>query len=325
MLETSLLRGAAAVAILVLAHGAALAQGVAQDTLKVSVGARGAFDNQVSEVGQRQGIFKQHGLNLEVLYTQGGGETLTTVIAGAVDVGISIGTLGAIGAFAKGAPIRVIGGSMVGAYEFWYVPANSPIKSLKEAAGKTVAYSTTGSSTNLMVLGFQELYGVKFKPVATGNPVATLTQVMSGQVDVGYNVPPFGVAELEQGKIRIVGRGNDIPALARQTVRFIVVNANALAQRPDAFRRYMQGYREMVDWMFSSDPQAVAAYAKWAGVSESVARRTRDDFILKQNALPDQISGLDAIMADAVTYKFVPAPLTAGQVKTLIQLQVTGR
>jgi NitT/TauT family transport system substrate-binding protein len=325
MIGSPLLRAAAALAVLALVHSAAAAQEVKQeaqlDKLKVSVGARGAFDNQVSEVGQQQGIFKKHGLDLEVLYTQGGGETLTTVIAGAVDVGISVGTLGVIGAFAKGAPIRVIGGSMVGAYEFWYVPASSPIKSMKDTAGKTVAYSTTGSSTNLMVLGFQELYGVKLKPVATGNPAATLTQVMSGQIDVGHSVPPFGVAELEQGKIRIIARGNDIPALARQTVRFIVVNADALAKKPDAFRRYMQGYREMVDWMFSDDPKAVAAYAKWAGVSESVARRTRDDFILKQNALPDQISGLDAIMADAVTYKFVPAPLTAEQVKTLIQLQ----
>src|SRR5437899_6389957 len=52
----------------------------AQDSLKISVGARGAFDNQVSEVGQQQGFFKKHGLTLEVLYTQGGGETLTTVI-----------------------------------------------------------------------------------------------------------------------------------------------------------------------------------------------------------------------------------------------------
>jgi NitT/TauT family transport system substrate-binding protein len=325
MIGSPLLRTAAALAVLALVQSAAAAQEAKQDAqldkLKVSVGARGAFDNQVSEVGQQQGIFKKHGLDLEVLYTQGGGETLTTVIAGAVDVGISVGTLGVIGAFAKGAPIRVLGGSMVGAYEFWYVPASSPIKSMKDTAGKTVAYSTTGSSTNLMVLGFQELYGVKLKPVATGNPAATLTQVMSGQIDVGHSVPPFGVAELEQGKIRIIARGNDIPALARQTVRFIVVNADALAKKPDAFRRYMQGYREMVDWMFSDDPKAVAAYAKWAGVSESVARRTRDDFILKQNALPDQISGLDAIMADAVTYKFVPAPLTAEQVKTLIQLQ----
>src|SRR6202030_4060788 len=121
-----------------------------------------------------------------------------------------------------------------------------------DTAGKTVAYSTTGSSTNLMVLGFQELYGIKMKPVATGNPAATLTQVMSGQIDVGHSVPPLGVAELEQGKIRIVGRGNDIPALAKQTVRFIVVTANALAQPRDAFRLFRQGYRERVDWMFSS-------------------------------------------------------------------------
>jgi len=44
-------------------------------------------------------------------------------------------------------------------------------------------------------------------------------------------------------------------------------------------------------------------------------------FIARQNALPDQISGLDTTMADAVTYKAVGAPLTAEQVRTLIQLQ----
>jgi NitT/TauT family transport system substrate-binding protein len=328
MFSARLKHGTAAVAIGILAHcaaadSAALAQGASQDqdTLKVSVGARGAFDNQVSEVGQQRGFFKKYGLTLDVLYTQGGGETLTTVIAGAVDVGISIGTLGTLGAFAEGAPIRVIGGSMVGAYEFWYVPARSPIRSLKDAAGKTVAYSTTGSSTNLMVLGLQELYRIKMKPVATGNPAATLTQVMSGQVDVGYSVPPFGVAELTDDKIRIVGRGNDLPSLAKQTVRFIVVNADALAKRPRAFRRYMQGYRDMVEWMFSTDPQAVSAYAQWAGISEDVARHTRDDFILKENALPDRISGLDTIMTDAVTYKFLNAPLGPDAMKTLIQPQ----
>jgi len=293
----------------------------ATETLKVSVGARGAFDNQVSEVGLAQGFFGKYGLTLDVVYAQGGGETLTAVIAGAVDVSVSVGTLGTLGAFAKGAPIRVIGSSMIGAYEFWYVPARAPIRSLKEAAGKTVAYSTTGSATNLMVLGLQELYGIKVRPAATGNPAATLTQVMSGKVDVGYSAPPFGVAELNDGKIRIVGRGNDLASLARQTVRFIVVNANALARRPMAFRRYMQGYRDTVEWMFSSDPQAVAAYARWAGISEAVARHTRDDFIRKENALPDRISGLDAIAADAVTYKFLDAPLGADAIKTLIQPQ----
>jgi NitT/TauT family transport system substrate-binding protein len=144
---------------------------------------------------------------------------------------------------------------------------------------------------------------------------------MSGQVDVGYSLPPFGIAELEQERIRIVGRGSDLLALARQTVRFIVVHGSALEQRPDAVRRYLQGYRDTVEWLFSSDPRAISAYAGWAGVPESVARRSRDDFIVKQHMLPDQISGLDTILADAVTYKLIGAPLTAEHVKTLIQPQ----
>jgi NitT/TauT family transport system substrate-binding protein len=310
-------RAATALATTVFAHAAASAQ----EQLKVSVAGRGGFDNQVSEVGQQQGLFKQHGLALEVRYSQGGGETLQAVIAGAADVGVPVGTLATLGAFAKGAPIRVVGGAMIGAAEFWYVPANSRIKSLKEAAGRKVAYAASGTASNLMVLGFQELHGVKFQPVATGDPAATLARVMGGQVDVGYSVPPFGIAELEQEKIRIVGRGNDLPALARQTVRFIVVNAHALEQRPDVVRRYLQGYRDTVEWLFSSDPQAIAAHAQWAGVPDSVARRTRDDFIVKQSVLPDQIPGLDAIMTDAATYKIIGAPLTAEQARTLIQLQ----
>ena len=83
----------------------------------------------------------------------------------------------------------------------------------------------------------------------------------------------------------------------------------------------MQGYRDTIEWLFSSDPQAVAASAKWAGVSESVARRSRDDFMRSENVLPDQIAGFDAILADAVTFKLISAPLSAEQVKTLIQLQ----
>jgi NitT/TauT family transport system substrate-binding protein len=311
-----LMRAAVAAAV-VLIHSAASAE----DALKVSVTGRGAFENQVSEVGERQGFFKKHGLALEVLYSRGSRETLAAVTIGAADIGTSVGTLGALGAFGKGAPIRLIGGSMIGVSEFWYVPVNSPIKSFKQAAGKTVAHSATGSASNLMVLALQELHGIKVRPVATGHPAATFAQVMSGQVDVGYSVPPFAIAELEQGKIRIIARGSDIPALAKQTVRFIVANADALGRRPDAFRRYMQGYRDTVEWMFSPDPQALAAYSAWAGVPEGVARRTRDDFMRRENMLPDQLSGLDAVMEDAVTYKFIPAPLDAETLKTLLQLQ----
>jgi NitT/TauT family transport system substrate-binding protein len=290
------------------------------DQLKIAVGARGAYENQISEVGQEQGFFKKRGLQLEVLYTQGGGESLQAVISGSVDIGISIGTLGALGAYAKGAPIRVLANSMVGPYEFWYVRAESPIKTFKDAAGKTVAYSTKGSSTYLMVLTLEQQFGIKVEPTATGNPIATLTQVMSGQIDVGYTTPPLVLDALGAGKIRRIARSDDIPAMAKQTVRFVLANADALAKRPDVFRRYMQAYRDVIDWMYS-DPGAIPAYAKWSGVSEEVAKWTRDDYVPKDRVNPNRVDGLEEMMSDAVAYKFLSAPLSAEQLKTLIQLQ----
>src|SRR5256714_1827340 len=120
----------------------------AEDTLKLAVGQRGNWDTSVAEIGQRAGIFKKHGLTLELLYTQGSGETQQAVISGSVEIGVAGGIMGVLSAYSKGAPVRIIGAETTGAADlFWYVPASSPIKSLKDTEGKTIAYSTNGSST----------------------------------------------------------------------------------------------------------------------------------------------------------------------------------
>ena len=286
---------------------------MAEDTLKLAIGQRGNWENAAPELGQKAGFFKKHGLALELLYTQGAGETLQAVISGSVDLGIGVGTAGVLGAFAKGAPVRAIANSMTGADDlFWYVPAASPIKSIKDAAGKTIAYSTTGSSTNLAVLAFIREFGVQAKPVATGSPASTFTQTMSGQVDIGWSSPPFGVEALQQGRIRIIVRESDVPAFRNQTVRLMIANTATAEQRRDAIDRYLQAYRETLDWMYS-DPAALKAYAEWVNIPESLAKEVRDQFFPKENLRLDRLSGLDEAMADAVSLKFLPAPLTKQQ------------
>jgi NitT/TauT family transport system substrate-binding protein len=286
---------------------------MAEDTLKLAIGQRGNWENAPPELGQKAGFFKKHGLVLELLYTQGAGETLQAVISGSVDLGIGVGTAGVLGAYAKGAPVRAIANSMTGADDlFWYVPAASPIKSIKDAGGKTIAYSTTGSSTNLAVLAFIREFGVQAKPVATGSPASTFTQTMSGQVDIGWSSPPFGVEALQQGRIRIVVRLSDVPAFRNQTVRLMIANTATAEQRRDAIDRYLQAYRETLDWMYS-DPAALKAYAEWVNIPETLAKDVRDQFFPKENLRLDRLSGLDAAMADAVSLKFLPAPLTKQQ------------
>jgi NitT/TauT family transport system substrate-binding protein len=286
---------------------------MAEDTLKLAIGQRGNWENAAPELGQKAGFFKKHGLALELLYTQGAGETLQAVISGSVDLGIGVGTAGVLGAFAKGAPVRAIANSMTGADDlFWYVPAASPIKTIKDAGGKTIAYSTTGSSTNLAVLAFIREFGVQAKPVATGSPASTFTQTMSGQVDIGWSSPPFGVEALQQGRIRIIVRESDVPAFRNQTVRLMIANTSTAEQRRDMIDRYLQAYRETLDWMYS-DPAALKAYAEWVNIPENLAKEVRDQFFPKENLRLDRLSGLDAAMTDAVSLKFLPAPLTKQQ------------
>ena len=294
----------------------------AQDKLKVAVGQRGVWENSVSELGQDAGIFKKHGLQLEVLYTQGGGETQQAVISGSVDLGIGVGTYGVMGAFSKGAPVRILGATMTGYYEFWYVPATSPLKTMKDAEGKTMAYSTTGSSTQVMVMALAKMAGVTVKPTATGSPPPTFTQVMSGQVDIGWTAPPLMLDALETGRIRVLAKGDEVPEFRNQPVRVILANAGSLEKNRDAMARYMAAYRETIEWLWSS-PDAIKAYAKWAEVSDQIAIRTRDEFVQKDRANPDKMAGIADMNEDAVKLKFIPAPLTKEQLATLVQLQTS--
>jgi NitT/TauT family transport system substrate-binding protein len=294
---------------------------LAQDRLKVAVGQRGVYENSVSELGQDKGFFKKHGLQLEILYTQGSGETQQAVISGSVDIGIGVGTHSVMGAFQKGAPIRAIGSTITGAYEFWYVRADSPIKTFKDASDKTVAFSTTGSSTMMMVAAMQKQYGVKVKPTATGSPTSTYTQLMSGQIDVGWSAPPLAYQAVMDGRTRLLVPGRDIEAFRNQSIRIIAANANDLTKRNDVYARYLAAYRETIDWMYS-DPTSIDAYAKWAEVTPELARKVRADFLPKEIVNPDRIDGLDAMMEDAVAYKLLTAPLTKEQLAVLFQRPV---
>jgi len=298
---------------------------LAQDALKLAVGAKGIWDQSISELAQDAGIFRKHGIVLDIFYTQGAGETLQAVISGSADIGIGVGTSGAMRAFVKGAPVRVLSSGYTGVQDqFWYVPANSPLKTIADATDKqTMSYSTNGSTSHNIALGFVKQLGVKAKPTATGGPPATLTMTMSGQIDIGWAVVPFALTELQEGKIRIIARGSDVPSLKDQTVRVQIVNANALKEKKDVFVRFMRAYRETLDWMYTS-PDAVKMYAEIIKKPESLVIFQRDQFNPKEAMSPDRLSDLDGAMKDAVDVKFLDAPLTKEQLLELIQIPPAG-
>ena len=136
---------------------------------------------------------------------------------------------------------------------------------------------------------------------------------------MGFAAPPFGFNELASDKIRIIGRANDIDVIRGQSIRVQICNASLIAQRRDVLARYMDAYRETIDWMYSSD-EALAVYAKFAGTTVDFARRARDEFFPKAMLDPDKISGLPSLQADAVSFKVLHEPLTEAQLAQLIHV-----
>jgi NitT/TauT family transport system substrate-binding protein len=293
----------------------------AQDAFKVAIGQLEIWSGQAPILGQKAGIFKKHGIVLENFGTAGAGETVQAVISGSADFGVNVGTQGVLRAFARGAPIRVLGADFTGAGDiYFYVRADSPIKSLKDATEKnTISFSTNGATTHTIVLGYGKELGVKAVPTSTGGMPATLTQVMSGQIDIGWGAPPFGLKEIDEGKIRVIASGNDVPSLRGQTIRIEVVNNNVLTGHKAAVLRFVRAFRETLDWMYA-DPEAIKMYAEAIKVPVTIAKTAVEKYQPKEAKQFDRILDIEGIMANAVALKYLDAPLTKEQLAEFIQI-----
>jgi len=293
----------------------------AQDKLKVAISQRGFWDSTFLETAQKEGMLKKAGLDVEFFFTEGGGQTLQVITSGSVDVAMSNGLLGTIGAYSKKAPIRVVSAQMTGANEiYWYVRSESKIRSLKDATEKnTVAFSSPGSSSNLVLLELLRQAGSKARPTATGGLPGTLTSVMTGQIDIGWAAPPFALRELNDNKIVIVARARDATALRNQTIRVNIANVNSLKTKRDAIARLMRVYHEAIEWSYVN-PKAIEYFAEFAKAPVDIAGAAVKEFFPKEALQIGEVRDLDRTLRDAAQYKFTAAPLTQQDVAGLFDI-----
>jgi NitT/TauT family transport system substrate-binding protein len=300
---------------------AATSTGFAQEKLKIAIPQRGFWDSSWVEFGQAAGFFKEAGLDVEIFWTDGGAQTLTAALSGSVDIALSNGFLGVIGAYVKGAPIKVISAEMTGATElFWWVKSDSPYKTLADVPdGKTVAFSSPGSSSNLILLGLLRQTGSKAKPVATGGVPGTTTQVMTGQIDVGWSVVPLGLPEIQEGTRRIVARSKDLVEMRNQTIRVNIVNAEILKTKRAAITKFMEVYAKSIDWAYSN-PQAIEMFAKNMKVPFAVAKQGVDEYYPKSAMQMGEIREIERTLKEALDYKFIPSAKTPKDVEGMIDI-----
>ena len=143
---------------------------------------------------------------------------------------------------------------------------------------------------------------------------------MSGQIDVGWSVPPIGLAEVDAGKIRIIARGADGPALAEQTTRVNIVNADCCADHPDVVDPVPARLRRQPRMGLQRSASADQWYAEGINIDPALGQRVRDTVLPEAGDAAGRMIGLEATLKQAIELKRLPASTTLAQMQAVIEI-----
>jgi len=292
----------------------------AADKLKIAVAQPTAWDAIFDIVSVEKGFYKQQDLDVTTIHTAGGAETAQIVTSGSVDIGGVASIHGIIAAYAKGSDIRIIGSQMVGIPDLYlYVKADSPIKSMRDADGKTMLYSRPGSVSHILMLSLAKQFNVTPKWVAGGPAPAIRTMVMTGQAEIGHAPVPFALDSVRSGEIRIIATGADVQELEHVTSRAVIATSAFLKNNRALARRYMIAHMDAVNWVYDKPDEAAQLYAREFKIDVEIPKAAMKFFTRERHA-PVPVQGLDVTVRQAVENKFIDKPLTPEQLKELVDV-----
>ena len=276
-------------------------------------------------VAHEKGFYKENNIDVDAVFTRGGGENVQAVVSGDAQIGLGTGTLAVISAFVKKAPIKIAAAEITGMDAFWYVQSSAPIRKMEDLAGKKIAYSRPGASSHMAVLAIADQVKAKglkpAEPVSLGGIPEVYTAVRTGQTDAGWSVAPFQLDLVEKGELRVVVRGEEITAMREITPRVHFLNNAFAAKNPDAVRGFFRAQQRALDYMFENKAGAAKIWIKRAEMKypETAVLKTWDYYNRAAMTLKP-IRGLQATIEDGIRNKFLTQPLTQAEINNLIDL-----
>ena len=274
------LRSAAAGAIVLGLLSAGIAhEASAQEKLRVGKGFPSLFQFTPLDIGVETGIFKKHGLEVELSSFAGDAKLQQAFAAGAVDMGVGSGP--GMAFVAKGSPILGVAeeaGPPLGIT--LCVLASGPIKSIAELKDKVASISSVGSQTEWMLRELSRLQGWGpdgIKLVALGDVPAQLSALRLGQVDM----VPFDITTAYKlaaaGDARILLKFGDI---VKDYVNHVIYASNELiAKRPDDVRKFLAAWFETIAFVKANKAETVRMAAAVLKIPETVVSRVYDETI----------------------------------------------
>src|SRR5712692_398100 len=232
-----------------------------------------------ADIGLAAGIFKRHGIDLEIANFGGDARLVQAMSADAIDVAFGGGPT--IAFEVKGAPMLAIAALANRPDTIMLVVAkDGPVKSEADLKGRTVSVSTTGSLTYWLAQELSRSHGwgtdgIKIAPL--GTTTAQAAALKTRQVDGVVTETSTVLRLVEEGTGRILVRfGERIPEFHVH----VVFARNAVIDRnPEALRNFVKALLESVQYMRSHKDQTIDIAMRVAEVSKSVATANYEELM----------------------------------------------
>ena len=235
---------AAALALL-LSHGAP----TAAETLRVGKAGRDAFSFVPADVGVRVGIFRRHGIDLEISSFGGDARLQQAMAADGIDIGLGSGP--GMAFIAKGAPVKAVA-AMAGPPLLFalVVRADGSVATPEDLKGRKVGVSTVGSVTSWIVseIGRQRGWGYQGIPqVPIGDDASRIAALKTKAIDGAVVNLAAALNFVQRGEGKVLMRFGDL--VKDFHIHVIFATNRAIAQRPEALRAFLRGWLDTIAFM----------------------------------------------------------------------------
>jgi len=223
-------------------------------------------------VALKEGYLRQDGLDVtEIVSSSGGGSSLRNLLATGMGVG-EVGTTTAIAAINQGMDLRIVMCTFDHLGDLtWATTKDSNIRSVKDLAGKRVAFTSPRSTTEIVLRAAIANAGLtgKVDMIAIGGLGPGLTALAKGAVAATPLVDP--ALSLEPDKYRVLFHGYDV--FPKFTGAVIVATPEFIRLHPDKLRALLRARRRAVEFMEQNRDETALIYSQVFGFSLADARK----------------------------------------------------
>ena len=256
----------------------------AAESLRVGKAGRDAFSFVPVDVGSRTGLFKMHGLDLEISSFGGDARVQQAMAADGIDVGLGSGP--GLAFIVKGSPVKGIAAMADPPLTFaLIVRADDSVKTIGDLKGKKVGVSTVGSVTGWIVGEVSRQQGWGYEGIALtaiGDDATRAAALKTKAVDGAIVNLAVALNFVQRGDGQILLRFGDL--LKDFHVHVIFATDKAIAGRPDSLRKFLAGWFETVAFMRKDMAKTVEIAQDVMGTDAPTAARIYDEMMPMFNA-----------------------------------------